>query len=184
MARTPRTEVPGGYYHIVTRGNDKQPIYGDDTLRRLHLFLLGRTARKYGWRVYAYCLMDNHFHFVIRIDTGGLSAGMRELNGTFAQVANQHLGRTDHLFGKRFWSALLKTDRHLLEACRYTVLNPCRAGIRDEPASYPWSSYRASAGIEAPAPFLAVSELWSLFSPEAVAARHAYRRFVRDGLVR
>jgi putative transposase len=108
---------------------------------------------------------------------------MRDLNGTFARLVNQHLGRTDHLFGKRFWSAPLQTDRHLLEACRYAVLNPCRARMRDRPDAYPWSSYRATAGLDAPPPFLAVGDVWSLFSPRAVTARHAYRRFVREGLV-
>ena len=184
MARAPRIEVPGGCYHVVTRGNDKQSIYRDEATRRLHLFLLERVARRHRWRVYAYCLMDNHFHLVMRIEDGSLSAGMRELNGVFAQLANQHLGRTDHLFGKRFWSSLLETDRHLLEACRYVVLNPCRAGIRDRPAEYAWSSYRACAGLDVPAPFLAVGELWSFFSSRAGPARHAYRAFVRDGLGR
>jgi putative transposase len=184
MPRKPRIEVPGGLYHVVTRGNDQQPIYADDALRRLHLLILDRTAGRFGWRVYAYCLMDNHFHRVIRIGAGGLSAGMQVLNGSFALAANQHTARSDHLFGKRFWSALLETDHHLLEACRYTVLNPCRAGMRNDPGAYAWSSYRSSAGIDVAPSFLALGELWDLFDPRAVAARHAYRRFVRDGLVR
>ena len=67
MARKPRVEVAGGFYHVVTRGNDKQPIYADDLMRQLHLIILDRTARRFGWRVYAYCLMDNHFHLGHRI---------------------------------------------------------------------------------------------------------------------
>jgi hypothetical protein len=94
--------------------------------------------------------MDSHYHLVIQIEAGGLSAGMCELNGTFARLANQHMGRTDHLFGKRFWSASLETDRHLLEACRYTVLNPCRARITDGPDAFRRSSYRATAGVDVP----------------------------------
>jgi len=184
VPRRKRIEIAGAYYHVTTRGNNKQPIYLDDRQRRFHLWLIDRTARKHGWQLYAYCLMANHFHLVLRLSDGGLARGMCELNGTFSRVANLHSRRQDHLFGKRYWAGMLETDAHLPECCRYVVLNPCRAGVCTDPAVYRWSSFRASAGLENPPPSLAVGELWGLFSRRPDAARDAYRQFVRAGHLR
>src|SRR6266567_1071847 len=67
MTYPPRIEVPGGYYHVGTRGNDKRTIYEDDRDRELFMFLLRRVARRHGWLFYAYCLMGNHYHLLLQI---------------------------------------------------------------------------------------------------------------------
>jgi putative transposase len=165
MAYVPRIEVPHGFYHLVTRGNNKRSIYADDHDRQLFLRLLGRVARRHRWLLYAFCLMGNHYHFVLQIAESGLSRGMCELNTAYAANYNARHGRINHLFGRRFWSELITTDAHLLQACRYVVQNPIRAGLCRACEDWPWSSYRATVGLAEPQPFLAVAEVLGFVAP-------------------
>ena len=183
MPRPPRIEVEGAYYHVVTRGNDRQQIL-DDGLRRLFVMRAAEVARRYGWRVYAYALMTNHYHLVFRIGAAGLLRGMCELNGGFARASNAHFGRIDHCFGRRFWSTLLETDAHLLESVRYALWNPARAHVGTHPRDSGWTSFRPSAGLDHPSELIAHRELLEHFGRDAVRARGAFSRFVSEGRVR
>jgi hypothetical protein len=107
---------------------------------------------------------------------------MRELNGGYARWSNRFLGREDHAWGKRFGSVPIETDEHLLEACRYVVLNPVRAGICASPAAWPWSSYHATAGLAHAPSFLPVGRVLQMFHHDPTKARLAYRRFVARGI--
>ncbi|MFL5937754.1 MAG: transposase [Gaiellaceae bacterium] len=167
MTYIPRLEVPYGYYHVVTRGNNKQLIYADELDRERFLVLLSRVARRYGWLFSAYCLMGNHYHLVMQIADAGLSRGMCELNTGHAITFNLRHGRANHLFGRRFWSELITTDAYLLEACRYVVQNPVRAGLCATCDDWEWSSYRATVGAAAPEPFLAVKSVLDFFGPRS-----------------
>ena len=174
MAYRHRLEVPYGYYHIGTRGNNKRSIYEDDRDREVFLFALRRVARKFGWLFYAYCLMGNHYHLVMQIGEAGISRGMCELNTWYAVTYNARHNRTNHLFGRRFWSELITTDAHLLGACRYVVQNPVRAQLCEECEDWPWSSYRATVGMTTPEPFLAVRDVLEFVAP---AGRNQADRF-------
>jgi putative transposase len=182
VSRAPRIEVPGRFYHLVSRGNRGSRIYADDEERRVFLQLLGRVARSRRWICHAYCLMSNHYHLLVQIQQGGLSDGMRELNGGFARFRNDRHDEEGHLFRNRFWSDVLEEEAHMLEACRYVVLNPVRARLCNDPADWRWSSYRACAGLEYAPGFLAMDRLLRVFGPSPTAARRAYRTFVRDGI--
>lgn len=182
MGRPHRVEIPGGIYHVTTRGSNRQRIYWADEDRSLFLRLLGIVTAKYSWTVLAYCLMTNHYHLVLQIADGGLSAGMQWLNGTCSRVTNQRRGRTAHLFRNRFSSRLIEAEEHLLVACRYVVLNPVRAGACAHPDEWPWSSYRATAGLEPRPVFLADGELLRRFAPSVPEARRLYVEFVREGV--
>src|SRR3954451_24478501 len=123
----PRTEIPGGCYHVGTRGNDRQPIFLNDDDRFRFILMLGRCAKRHGWTVYAYCLMTSHYHLLLQLSEGGLSSGMCQLNGGYALGFNARHGRKNLVFGRRFWSDLVGSEPPLLAACRYVVLNPVRA---------------------------------------------------------
>jgi REP element-mobilizing transposase RayT len=183
MARPPRNEYVGGFYHVNTRGNNRRRIFIDARDREVFIKMIERVVRRYCWQIYAYCLMTTHFHLVLELPEGGMSAGMCELNGGFARWSNWRHGREDHLFGKRYSSTAIERDAHLLEACRYVVLNPVRAGLCSKPEDWPWSSYRASAGISPAPSFLALDRLLFLFASRREDAMRAYRTFIRNGLL-
>jgi len=186
MPRPPRDFYAGGYYHVNTRGNNKGRVYVDPTDRYVFLGMLERSQVKYEWIVYSWCLMTNHYHLVLRIPENGLSQGMSELNGSFGRWSNRRHERCDHVFGRRFYAREITSDAHLLEACRYVVLNPVRAGLCEHPADWRWSSYRACAGFEPPQPFLALDPMLDLvtsfFGKSRSGRRAAYRDFVDAAL--
>ncbi len=196
MARQLRLQFPGAVYHLTSRGNAGQAIYLDDADRARFLDLLGREVEQQRWRCHAYCLMDNHYHLLVETPEANLSRGMGRLNMAYAQGFNRRHERAGHLFQGRYKAIVVERDSHLLELCRYLVLNPVRAGLVDSPMAWPWSSYRATASArEAPdwlttrwilrhfdaphfdAPHLDAPHL----DAEDERARRAYRRFVREG---
>jgi REP element-mobilizing transposase RayT len=183
IARKLRIELPGGIYNVGSRGNNGETLYRDDIDRMEWLRLFAKVAVKYRWLGWSYCLMGNHFHFVLQIPHGGLSKGMQELNTGYSIRTNKRHGRTGHLVRNRFYAKLVEDDSYLLEICRYVVLNPVRAGLCASPADWPWSSYRACAGMELAHPFLAVDRVLGLFGTRPEAAQAAYRAFVRAGHV-
>jgi hypothetical protein len=113
---------------------------------------------------------------------GNLSIGMRQLNGIYTQQFNKRHDRVGHIFQGRFKAVLVQKDSHLLEACRYVVLNPVRAERVQRPAEWVWSSYRATAGRTKPHPCLMIDWVLSQFSSGRKMAEAGYRRFVSDGI--
>jgi REP element-mobilizing transposase RayT len=177
MAYKPRVEVPGAYYHVGTRGNNKRSIFEDDRDREVFLLILRRVARRHGWLLYAYCLMGNHYHLVLQIGEAGISEGMCELNTAHAVTYNVRHGRINHLFGRRYWSELIVTNRHLFQACRYVVQNPVRAGLCNQCEDWKWSSYRATIGMSTPPPFLAVDDLLEFVAPGSRDPQARFREY-------
>jgi REP element-mobilizing transposase RayT len=146
MSYVHRDERPG-FHHVVTRGNNKRRIYLDDEDRRFFCITVDRIAQKFGWTVLAYCLMENHYHLVLSVGERGLASGMCELNTSYAVQFNARHGRINHLFGKRYWNRYLRTDATVVNALRYVVQNPRRAGGSRPLEAYVWSSYAATIGV-------------------------------------
>lgn len=175
MAYLPRIEVPHGYFHVGARGNNKRQIFLNDDDPKRFLLLLGKVARKYAWSIYAYCLMGNHYHLVLRLAEAGLSRGMCELNTAYALGFNARYQRINHLFGRRFWSEHITTDAYLFEAIRYVVQNPVRAGFCGSCDEWPWSSYRATVGLAKAHPFLMVDDVLDFVAPFAADPCEMFR---------
>jgi len=182
MARPLRIEYPGAVYHITSRGNEKKPIFKDERDRKIFLDTLFQVDMRYNWLCHAYCLMNNHYHLIIETPDGNLSAGMRQLNGVYTQAFNKRHNRVGHLFQGRYKAILIQKDSHLLEVCRYVVLNPVRAKAVKKPEQWKWSSYQATAGIEKPHPCLTTEWILNQFGSTRRIAEKAYRKFVEDGI--
>jgi putative transposase len=182
VARPLRIEFPGAVYHLTSRGNEKRPIFLGDEDRKSFLNLLADVSARYHWICHAYCLMDNHYHLLMETPEGNLSIGMRQLNGVYTLAFNRRHGRVGHLFQGRFKAILIEKDSHLLEVCRYVVLNPVRAGAVENPERWRWSSYRATGGREKPHPCLSIEWILHQFGGVREKAEREYRRFVREGM--
>jgi putative transposase len=176
MGRAPRNENPG-FHHVVTRGNDKQRIYLEELDRVLFCLTTERIRKRYGWDVLAYVLMGNHYHLLLRVGELGLSDGMHDLNHCYAVAFNARHGRINHLFGKRFWNRELTTEASLQAAARYIVQNPRRARLVTALGDYPWSSYRATLGLEFPHVTLDRDSLLRFFGTTPSSSLAAYTSF-------
>jgi putative transposase len=182
MTRPLRIEYPGAVYHITSRGNEKKPVFKDDQDRINFLNTLQHVNRRYNWICHAYCLMTNHYHLLIETPDGNLAIGMRQLNGVYTQLFNKRHQRNGHLFQGRYKAILIQKDSHLLEVCRYVVLNPVRARMTESPEQWKWSSYRATSGQESPHPCLTTDWILGQFSGKRGKAEQEYRQFVRWGI--
>ena len=149
MARPLRIEFPGAVYHVTSRGDRREPIFDDDEDRMNLLSVVAHTMTRFDAAVLAYCLMDNHYHFVIHTRLANLSQLMRQLNGVYTQTYNRRHRKVGHLFQGRFKGILVDRDAYLLEVCRYVDLNPVRARMVRDPGKWRWSSYGAHIGVKA-----------------------------------
>jgi len=182
MARQLRIEYPGAVYHVTSRGNARNDIFADDEDRVTFLNVLHLVISRFNWLCHAYCLMNNHYHLLIETPDGNLSKGMRQLNGVYTQLYNRRHGLAGHVFQGRFKSILVDKDSYLLQLCRYIVQNPVAANLVETPAEWPWSSYRATAGL-APAPrWLTVRWVLGQFGRAKAEAQKCYREFVNGGM--
>jgi len=182
MARKPRIHYPGALYHVILRGNCGQPIFLREEDRYRFFLLLQEGTCRFGCRVHGYCLMTNHLHLALQVGELPLSHVMQNLSFRYTRWINWRENRTGHLFHGRYRAILVDADAYLLELIRYLHLNPYRAGMIDDPVSYPWSSHRAYLGREA-IPWLTTEWVLGQFGQSVMKARNRFREYVFAGLV-
>lgn len=146
MARKLRVEYEGAIYHVMNRGNRREPIFLDDEDRQRFLDTLGEACVKTGWQVHALCLMPNHFHLVVETPQPNLVAGMKWLLGTYTSRFNRRHKFFGHLFSGRYKALIVdgSGNGYLKTVCDYVHLNPARAKLLtpEQPLSeYRWSSW-------------------------------------------
>lgn len=140
MPRHGRIVVPNQPVHITQRGNRRENIFRDDEDKEFYLRAFLKYKKKYKVKLYAWCLMDNHVHFVIEpTDTIGLAKLFGALNTKYVRFFNRKYNLCGKLFGERYFSCLLD-EEHFYEAIRYVELNPYRAKLEAEPGNYFWCS--------------------------------------------
>lgn len=188
MSRPLRIEFPGALYHVTARGDRREDIFVDDSDRARLLAVVAQGLGRFDAVMLSYCLMSNHYHFVVQTRQGNLSQLMRHINGVYSQAYNRRHDKVGHVFQGRFKAILVDEDAYLLEVCRYVELNPVRAGMVAEPGAWPWSSYRAHVGKAARAPWLDTAGLHGFLlgqdveSPKASArAQNLYAAHVAAG---
>jgi REP element-mobilizing transposase RayT len=182
MARPLRIEYAEAVYHITSRGNARRSIFKDDKDRGMLLNILKKVNDRYHWFCHAYCLMSNHYHLVIETPDGNLSKGMRHLNGVYTMRFNRHHGSVGHVFQGRYKAILIQKESHLLEVCRYVVLNPVRAKVVEVPERWKWSSYRATAGMEKAHACLSTDWVLGQFGSKRKVGEKRYRAFAKNGI--
>jgi REP element-mobilizing transposase RayT len=141
MARQWRITFPGAFYHIMSRGNERQDIFRCDDDRKMFLDLIGDFSERFEIDVFAYVLMDNHFHLLLRTREANLPKAMQWLGTTYTRKFNNRHDRSGHLFQGRYKSILVENDQYMLHLSCYIHRNPLRAGIISRLADYRWSSY-------------------------------------------
>jgi len=180
MPRPPRLHVPGGVYHVILRGNHREPIFDQPADRDMLDALVAETLVRYGARAHAYCWMSNHLHLALQVADAPLGPIVRRIAGVYARRIQQRRPTTGHLFERRYRSVLVDADTHLLRLVRYIHLNPLRAGLVTDPADYPWSGHRAYLGL-ASVPWLTIDFTLRLLGTNRNSARRAYARLISAG---
>ncbi len=180
MARKPRVHLPGGYYHVMMRGNGGNDIFFSAADRSRFLLLLQAGIARYEHRVHAFCLMDNHVHLLIQVGSVSLSKIIQNLGFRYTRYVNQQRNVVGHLFQGRFKAILVDADSYLLELMRYIHLNPVRAGLCKTVDDYEWSSHHAYMGEET-IPWLHRQEILTRFSHDESKARALFLDFTHQG---
>lgn len=167
MSRPLRLEFEGALYHVTARGDRREPIFVDDADRQALLDVLAQGLERFDVEALAYCLMGNHYHFVLQTRRPNLSRLMRHVNGVYTQHFNRRHRKVGHLFQGRFKAILVDRDAYFLAVCRYVDLNPVRAALAARAQDWSWSSYRAHAGLADGPPWLNSRELHQRLAPRA-----------------
>ena len=145
MARPLRIEFKGALYHILSRGNERRNIFFGDSDYKVFLGVLEEMSERFEVDIFAYVLMSNHYHLLIRTNQGNLSKSMQWVGTTYTRRFNLQHFRSGHLFQGRFKSILVQNDAYLMQLSCYIHRNPLRAGLVNRLADYRWSSYRTYA---------------------------------------
>ncbi|MBP7215873.1 MAG: transposase [Candidatus Omnitrophica bacterium] len=143
MARGQRMLVKNTYYHVYNRGNQKQTVFLDEEDYISFLDLLKHYKRKFGFKLYSYCLMPNHFHLIIfPRKPEALPEIMKPICQTYTLYFNNKYKKVGHLWQGRFKNRMIGKNDYLLDCIAYIESNPVRANLAAAPIDYSWSSYK------------------------------------------
>ncbi len=191
MSRPLRVEYPDAVYHITCRGNERKPIFRDDQDRESFLDILFQSKKIYGIRLFAYVLMENHFHLLIETPLGNLGQFMRRFNITYTSYFNRTHNRVGHLYQGRYKSILVEKESYLSELSRYIHLNPVQTkefknkSIEEKwnfLVNFPWSSLKGYLGKKNKASFLEYSLVLADFGGDTDRGRRAYQKRIKEDL--
>jgi putative transposase len=140
MARQPRSALPSvGAFHVINRGVERRPIFIDEEDYLVFASLLRRAIRRFGWTVYAWVQMPNHFHLVVIAELDRLSRGMHFMSFRYAEAFNERYDRSGHLFQGRFKAWAIEDEEDVGRVCSYVFDNPVRAGLCEPADRYRWT---------------------------------------------
>lgn len=141
MSRKKRIHIPNRFYHVVCRGNRRDPLFRNITDFQAILYILHQLHEKYPFEIASYCLMTNHYHLQIRSNEISLSKLMSFINKRYANYYNTKYRLTGHVYEKRYYDKVIDDKEGMLEVSRYIHLNPVAARMVKRPENYPWSSF-------------------------------------------
>ncbi len=178
MTRPVRIEFAGAFYHVLSRGNQKLPIFLSDDDRRFFFKCLRDAYERFGSIIHVYCLMENHYHLMMETPNAGLSRIMHLINTDYSIYFNKKHNKCGHPLQGRFKAILVQAEEYARELAPYVHLNPVRAGIVSLPENYRWSNYREYLGLEPPQPWTSSLFVLGLFSSDLAKARLKYAEYV------
>lgn len=184
MPRGPRLDIEGALHHVMVRGIERRKIFLSDEDRTDLVRRIGQIVPKSGAKIYAWSLLPNHFHILIRTGHLPLSSIMRKILTGYAVSFNHRHKRAGHLFQNRYKSILVEEEPYLLELVRYIHLNPVRAKMVekiDQLDIYAWSGHAALMGKQDNS-WQDLDYILARFGHTSGRARKAYRNFVQAGI--
>ncbi len=179
MARQLRIEYNGAFYHVTSRGNQRESIFWDDRDRRQFLAILKRTNERYKYFLHAYVFMDNHYHLLIETPHANIK---QIINTSYTVYVNRRHKRAGHVLQGRYKAFIVDKENYLLELSRYIHLNPVRANMVKGPEEYKWSSYRDYMDEEKRNTLTDRDDTPYHFSKVTSTAIEKYKEFVNDGI--
>ena len=182
MARQLRIEYPGAYYHVYSRGNQKQVIFLAPEDRYFLLKIVRDAHEKFDVLIHAYCLMNNHYHFMLQTLLANLSRVMHFINTAYSAYLNAKHGRCGHLFQGRYKSILVDAEAYALVLSRYIHLNPVKNGMVEDPEQYVWSSCQEYFGLRKPPAWLDIRVILGSFGGPLDIAHSRYADYLRSDL--
>jgi len=138
--RHSRFTFVGAYHHITNRGDKGENIFGEEELKNKFIELVKEKSKTYKIKIFAYCIMSNHFHLIVQNSSGRISQMMRALDGQYAINYRVIKGGNGYVFQNRFNSTLIGDNDYLKMATVYVLLNPVKSGLARTPYAYKWSS--------------------------------------------
>ena len=175
--------IPGAIYHVITRGLNGTKIFRDGKDRKALLSRLSMVLEESKSQCYAWVLMSNHIHLLIRASEAPLSNVIRRILSGYAKAFNKRYKRRGYLYQNRFKSILCQEDRYFMELVRYIHLNPVRAGFiktTEELEKYPYCGHGVIVGQNKKV-FQEVGEVLLQFAQTRKAAIQKYKSFIEDG---
>jgi putative transposase len=179
MPRPLRPIAEGLVYHVINRGNNRQPVLFDDGDYLAFLKALGDLKQRKPFELYGYCLMSNHIHLLVRPTCGSVSRIMQSLLVSHTQRYHRFHHSGGHVWQGRFKSPLIEDDEHLLIVLRYIEANPLRAGLVEFAGDYRWSSFRAH-GLGEPDPLLDRVEAYEALAVQDAARLRRWSAYVHQ----
>jgi putative transposase len=179
MARRGRIEFEGGFYHVITRGNQRQKVFIEEKDFLKYLEFLSDYRDRYSFFLYAYVLMGTHVHLLLETGKVPLSKILQGINQRFTMYFNRRYGTVGHLFQGRYKAILCDRDSYLLSLVKYLHCNPVRAGMVRQPEEYPWSSYRAYLGLNKDG-LVDTGLVLGMFSKDLKRGRRLFREYMRE----
>ncbi len=180
MPRQARIDSPGLLHHVIARGIERRTIFRNSSDYRDFLERLPSALSKSPNQIYAWALMPNHLHLLVRSGSGGLSGFMRRLMTGYAVAFNHRHKRSGYLFQNRYKSIVCEEETYLLELVRYIHLNPVRAGLvksMDDLNDYPYTGHSALMG-KISRVWQETDEILSRFGPKLSQAQKKYAEFL------
>jgi putative transposase len=166
MPRPLRPIDDGLIYHVINRGNNRQKVFRKRGDFVAFLQALAELKERKPFQLFGYCLLDNHFHLLLRPTGATISRIMQSLLVSHTQRYHKHYHSGGHVWQGRFKSPVIQNDEHVLTVLRYIEANPLRSGVVDRAEEYPWSSYRAH-GLGEPNEFIDPLVNYEELSPRA-----------------